>query len=73
MNQPMFSPPRWTSVQPRSLVSPKHLKIKAATKKAIIVNSLKFTGINVWVFEPKPYSRGLIFAVNLGLVNYLDT
>ncbi len=32
-----------------------------------------FTGINVCVFETKPCSQGLIFAVSSGLVNYLGT
>ncbi len=32
-----------------------------------------FAGINVCVFETKPYSWGLIFAVSSGLVNYLGT
>ena len=35
------------------------------------VNSLMFAGINVCVFETKPCSRGIIFAVSSGLVNYL--
>ncbi len=30
-----------------------------------------FAGINVCLFETKPCSRGLIFAVRSGLVNYL--
>ncbi len=37
------------------------------------VNSLMFTGVNVYVFETKPCSRGLIFAVSSGLVSYLST
>ncbi len=35
------------------------------------VNSLLLVGINVCVFETKPCSRGLIFAVSSGSVNYL--
>ncbi len=35
------------------------------------VNSLTFAGINICVFETKPCSRGLIFAVRSGLVSYL--
>ncbi len=37
------------------------------------VNSLMFAGINVCVFETRPCSWGLIFAVSSGLVNYLGT
>ncbi len=37
------------------------------------VNSLKFAVIIVCVFETKPCSRGLIFVVSSGLVNYLGT
>ncbi len=37
------------------------------------VNSLMFVGINVCIFETKPCSQGLIFAVIPGLVNYLAT
>ncbi len=43
------------------------------TGTRVTVNSLIFAGINVWIFETKPYSRGLIFAVGSGLVNYLGT
>ena len=32
-----------------------------------------FTEINVCIFETKPCSRGLIFVVSSGLVNYLGT
>ncbi len=32
-----------------------------------------FAGINVCVFETKPCSRGLIFAISSGLVSYLGT
>ena len=35
------------------------------------VNSFMFMGINICVFETKPCSRGLIFAVSPGLVHYL--
>ncbi len=31
------------------------------------VNSLMFTGINVYAFETKPCLQGLIFAVSSGL------
>ncbi len=37
------------------------------------VNSLMFAGVNVCVFETKPCSRRLIFAVSSSLVGYLDT
>ncbi len=37
------------------------------------VNSLTFAGINIYVFEAKPCSQGLIFAVSSGLANYLGT
>ncbi len=30
-----------------------------------------FAGINVYVFETTPCSRGLVFAVSSGLANYL--
>ncbi len=36
-------------------------------------NSLMFAGINVYVFETKLCSRGLIFVVISGLVNFLGT
>ncbi len=32
---------------------------------------IKIYGINICVFDAKPCSRGLIFAVSSGLVNYL--
>ncbi len=35
------------------------------------VYSLMYAGINVCVFETKPCSQGLIFAVSSGLANYL--
>ncbi len=37
------------------------------------INSLMFAGINVCVFGTKPCSRGLIFAVSLGLISCLGT
>ncbi len=37
------------------------------------VNSLMFTGINVCVFETRPCSRVLMFAVSSGLDSYLGT
>ncbi len=40
-------------------------------KMADPVNSLMFAGIKVCVFETKPCSQGLIFAVRSCLVNYL--
>ncbi len=42
--------------------------IKPDTQR-FTVNSLMFAEINVCVFETKPSSRGLTFAVSSGLVN----
>ncbi len=40
---------------------------KSLSVKSNTVNSLIFAGINVCVFESKPCSQGLIFAVSSGL------
>ena len=52
---------------------PWHCKGSVSPIGLYTVNSLMFTGINVCIFETKPCSWGLIFAVSLGLVSCLGT
>ncbi len=49
------------------------MRVPAFGQVLTIVNSLMFAGINICIFETKPCSQGLIFAVSSGLLNYLGT
>ncbi len=55
-------------------VIPTDLTVFVARKYTTVnLPVLMFVGINVDVFETKPCSRGLIFTISSGLVDYLGT